>query len=86
LGVLSPVSEADRIFNFVEAAYPQHAKPARAASATGGGYYYRYYAATNAYFGTSNGQVYYLVPQISPDVQLLGSVTAWLALAAAAGY
>jgi cyclophilin family peptidyl-prolyl cis-trans isomerase len=79
-------SDSDRIFNYLEAAYPQYAAPASPASATAEGYYYRYYSGTNAYVGTKDGNVYYLVPAISPDIQLLGPVSQWLATAAAAGY
>lgn len=83
--VLPSSTEADRIFNYVEAMYPQYA-PAHVASVNLAGYYVRYYAATNAYIGVSNGQVYYLVPSLSPDILPLGSVADWLAIAAAAGY
>lgn len=79
-------TESDRVFNYIEALYPQYAAPASPSSATFDGYYYRYYAATNAYLGSKNGQLYYLVPALSPDIQPLGSLTEWLAAAKAAGY
>lgn len=85
-GVVPTVSDADRIFNYLEATYPQYVAPSGAASATGSGYYYRYYANTNAYVGTMNGNVYYLVPAINDQINLLGSVKDWLAAAIAAGY
>ncbi|MCK6420913.1 MAG: peptidylprolyl isomerase [Aquabacterium sp.] len=44
-------TESDRVFNYIEALYPQYAAPASPSSATFDGYYYRYYAATNAYRG-----------------------------------
>lgn len=79
-------TESDRVFNYIEALYPQYAAPASPSSATFDGYYYRYYAATNAYLGSKNGQLYYLVPSLSPDIQPLGSLTEWLAAAQTAGY
>jgi cyclophilin family peptidyl-prolyl cis-trans isomerase len=79
-------SDSDRVFNYLEAVYPQYAAPASPASDTAIGYYYRYYSATNAYLGTADGQVYYLVPSISNEIQRLGSLAEWLAIAKAAGY
>jgi peptidyl-prolyl cis-trans isomerase A (cyclophilin A) len=79
-------SSSDRVFNYLEAAYPQYAAPASPATLEASGYVYRYYAKTNAYVGTKDGNVYYLVPSISPDVTLLGSLASWLAVAVAAGY
>ena len=80
------ISDPDRVFNYLEAAYPQYAKPAPAVSANGSGYYYRYYASTNVYVGTLGGNVYYLIPTGSNQVELLGTLAEWLAIAAAAGY
>ncbi len=79
-------SASDRLFNYLEARYPQFISPAGAASDNGLGYYFRYYAATNSYVGTKDGAVYYLVPAISNDITLLGSLAEWLAMAAAQGY
>jgi peptidyl-prolyl cis-trans isomerase A (cyclophilin A) len=80
-------SASDRIFTYLEAAYPQYAAPA-ATAATGAalGYTYRYYAGTDAYVGTKDGQVFYLVPALSPEIRLLGTIEQWLAVAQAAGY
>jgi len=83
--VLIDTTEADRIFNYLEAAYPQYA-PTTGISTTGAGYYYRYYAATDVYVGTANGQLYCLVPALGGQIQPLGSVAEWLGIAAAAGY
>ena len=79
-------NDSDRTFNFLEAAYPQFISPASAVSMTGGGYYFRYYAATNSYVGTKEGKIYYLVPAISADIQLLGDLATWLGAAVAQGY
>ncbi len=76
----------ERVLNYLEAAYPQYIQPASPPQLIGLGYDYRYYAKTNAYVGTKDGNVYYLVPAISPDITLLGPLADWLAVAVAAGY
>jgi peptidyl-prolyl cis-trans isomerase A (cyclophilin A) len=76
----------DRIFNYLEAAYPQYLSPTNGTPGEAQGYAFRYYGASNAYVGTKDDQVWYLVPAISPDVQRLGTVADWLNTAAAAGY
>ncbi len=80
------IGAADRVFNYLEAAYPQYAPPGGATTGVALGYAYRYYAATGAYIGTKDGMVYYLVPAISPDIQPLGSVAEWLGIAQVNGY
>ncbi len=77
---------SDRVFNYLEATYPQFVAPKGAASALSGGIYFRYYAATNAYLGTLNGNLYALVPAVDGQVHLLGSLSDWVAVAAAAGF
>lgn len=79
-------SESDRIFNYLEAAYPQYISPATSPSGSAFGYYYRYYASTNSYVGTANGTLYYLGPLSAQQVVPLGSLAEWSAVAAQAGY
>lgn len=81
-------SDSDRIFNYLEAAYPGYLSPAGSASSTISGYYYRAYptTTTNAYIATANGTVYYLGPASQNQLFALGSVSTWLATASAAGY
>ncbi|WP_245754569.1 peptidylprolyl isomerase [Candidatus Accumulibacter aalborgensis] len=79
-------SDTDRVLNYLEAAYPQYVQPASPATLTAGGYLYRYYAKSNAYVGTKDGNVYYLVPAISNDVTLMGTLADWLTTATANGY
>jgi peptidyl-prolyl cis-trans isomerase A (cyclophilin A) len=79
-------SDTDRVLNYLEAAFPQFIQPASPSTGNALGYDFRYYAKTNAYVGTKDGNVYYLVPAISPDIKLLGTLADWLAIAAAAGY
>jgi len=84
--VLGRESDSDRIFNHLEGSYPQYVPVAGRSAGTDLGYYYRYYPGTNSYVGTKDGNVHYLVPAISPEVQLLGSMADWLGAAAAEGY
>jgi hypothetical protein len=77
---------SDRVFNYLEATYPQYVAPRGAKSSISNGYYFRYYAATNSYVGSLNGNLYYLVPAINDQINLLGSLSDWLAIAAAAGF
>lgn len=79
-------SEPDRVFNYLQATYPQFATPANPDSSNMAGYYLRYYSATNSYVGTADGQIYYLVPSISSQILRLGTLAEWLAVAKAAGY
>ena len=79
-------SASDRVFNYLEAAFPQFVAPASPATLSAGGYLFRYYAATNAYLGTKDGQLFYLVPAIANEIRPLGSVSDLLGLAVANGY
>jgi peptidyl-prolyl cis-trans isomerase A (cyclophilin A) len=79
-------SSSDRILNYLEAAFPQYLSPSRGSGGEALGYVYRYYSGSNAYVGTKEGTVWYLVPAISADINALGSVTDWLGAAQAAGY
>jgi len=81
-----PATESDRIFNYLEAAYPQFLSPAGSVSATALGYYYRYYPGTNSYIGTADGVIYYLVPAINNNINALGTMAEWLGISAQAGY
>ena len=83
---LTEQSDSDRIFNYLEAAYPQYLQPTRGQGSTGLGYIFRYYSGTDAYIGTKDDKVWYLVPSLSPDVNLLGDMSFWLDTARRAGY
>jgi peptidyl-prolyl cis-trans isomerase A (cyclophilin A) len=83
---LASQSESDRIFNFLEAAYPQYLSPSAGAAGTQDGYTYRYYSGSNAYVGTKDGKVWYLVPAVNGNINLLGTTAEWLATAQANGY
>jgi Peptidyl-prolyl cis-trans isomerase (rotamase) - cyclophilin family len=88
----TPVSDSDRLFSYLEGAYPEYLSPANPLSsttpisATASGYYYRYYPASKAYIGTANETVYYLGPLSQNQVITLGSLSDWLKTAATAGY
>jgi peptidyl-prolyl cis-trans isomerase A (cyclophilin A) len=84
--ILPSQSASDRIFNYLEAAYPQYLAPSNGAPGEAQGYVFRYYGASNAYVGTKDNQVWYLVPAISPEVRLLGTMADWLNAASGAGY
>lgn len=85
-------SDADRVFAYLEAAYPDQLAPANplspsdAGSVSSGGYYYRYYATTQIYVFTSNGGVYFRGPVSNDKDVFWGSLSDFLALAVAAGY
>ncbi|MBI5937204.1 MAG: hypothetical protein HY850_05085 [Betaproteobacteria bacterium] len=80
------VSDSDRIFNYLEAIYPQYLLPAKTASATSPEYYYRYYSGTNAYLATVRGMVYYLGPASGNSIHLVGTQADLLGAAAKAGF
>lgn len=80
------LSDADRIFDFLEAAYPQYLSPSQGVVGNADGYVYRYYSGSKAYVGVKEGRVWYLVPAINGDINLLGDLADWLATAQAAGY
>ena len=84
----SPQSQtaSDRIFNYLEAAYPQFLSPSIGSAGVALGYNFRYYSASNAYVGTRDGKVWYLVPALNGDIHELGTIDFWLGTAAAAGY
>jgi peptidyl-prolyl cis-trans isomerase A (cyclophilin A) len=77
---------ADRVFNYLEAAFPQFVKPASSPSLTAQGYYFRYYATTDSYVGVKEGVLYYLVPSIANEIRSLGAFADWLQTAASNGY
>ena len=85
-------STSDRLFSYLEATYPSHISPAKPLAPNGSGslisdsYYYRYYAETNSYVATMDGNVYYLGSASNNQIMLLGTLTSWLNLAIAAGY
>lgn len=79
-------SVSDRIFNYLEASFPQYASPSKAATGEALGYQYRHYSGTDVYVGTKDNQVWYLVPALNGDIHSLGSVDDWFARAQAAGY
>lgn len=90
---LHPISDSDRIFNYLEAAYPQYLSPANAVSATTQMYvyappvyYYRHYPDTNAYIATSGGMVYYLGPASGNSTLLLGAQADFLGAATKSGF
>jgi cyclophilin family peptidyl-prolyl cis-trans isomerase len=83
---LTAQSESDRVFNYLEASYPQYVPAEGVESGTALGYLYRYYPRTKSYVGTKDGKVWYLVPAIGNQIYELADLADMLALAQAAGY
>ncbi len=83
---MADAAASDRVFNHLEALYPQYIAPAAQRSVVNYGYYHRYYPSTRSYVGTAGGNVYYLVPALNDRINLLGRLADLLAQAAAAGY
>lgn len=83
---LVQATESDRIFNYLEAAFPQYLSPSSGVAGSWEGYTYRHYSGSNAYVATKDGKVWYLVPSIAPEIRELGPVADWLATAQQAGY
>ena len=85
--VLASQTTADRVFNYLEAMFPQYASPMNGAPGTYQQYSYRFYAGTNVYVGTDGTNICYKVPAIDDNVHCdLGTVAAWFNNAQAAGY
>jgi len=82
----APATSSDRIFNYLEAAYPQFLSPSNGTAGEAQGYMYRYYSASNAYVGTKDNKVWYLGPALGGGPNELGSVADWLGAAQGAGY
>jgi len=83
---LTAQTSADRIFNYLEALFPQYLEPPNGEPGQALGYTFRHYSGGNVYVGVKDGQVWYLVPWIGPNPGSLGSIDDWLAKAQAAGY
>jgi len=79
-------TDADRIFNYLEAAFPQFLPATGVVTGNLLGYTLRHYPGTGAYLGAKDGKVYYLLPAVSADVQLLGDTTELLTPVSEAGY
>ncbi|MFA6312322.1 MAG: peptidylprolyl isomerase [Sterolibacterium sp.] len=85
-------ADADRVFAFLEAAFPQYLLPANPLSPVGTisqsalGYYYRYYPSSNAYIATANGTLYYLGPLSGNQPISLGTLADGVATVSQAGY
>lgn len=83
----SGLSDADRVFNWAEATYPELFSPASQTTKSLGSYTYRYYSATNSYLAThTDGHAYYLGALSNNQIMDLGVTSTYLAQAKAAGY
>lgn len=77
-------TDSERVFNYLEAIYPEHL-PTRGSDCQVAGYLCRYYATRDAYVGTRDGKLYYLGPASGRQILELGSLADWLAKAQNAG-
>lgn len=80
------VAETERVFDFLEASYPQYVAPASPATQQGQGFVYRHYPGTQSYLGVLNGELYAVLPSAGSAPLPLGSVSTWLERAIAQGY
>ena len=76
----------DRVFNCLEALFPQLLAPSQPQTGNAAGFDFRYYATSAAYLGAKDGQIYYLSPAGGPNPILLGSVADLLPVAIQQGY
>lgn len=76
----------DRIFNYLEATFPQYVPNVTGSSGEALGYTFRYYSGAEAYVGVKDDNVWYYLPAVHSGPQHFGSVASVLAAAEAAGY
>lgn len=79
-------TDSDRVFNLLEAMFPQFIPLKGSFGGTGLGYYFRHYPNTASYLGAKDGNIYYLVPAVANEIRLLGPIADWLEVARANGY
>jgi len=79
------LSDAERIFNWAEATYPQFFAPSGAPTQSVAGYLARYYSTTGNYLGSLDGSVY-VYGAVFGGLALVGTTDVLLPLAIAAGY
>lgn len=83
---LASQRDFDRVFNCLEALFPQLLAPSQPQTGSAAGFDFRYYATSAAYLGAKDGQIYYLSPAGGPNPILLGSVADLLPVAIQQGY
>jgi hypothetical protein len=74
------ITNADCLFDWADANYPEFFSPAKSPSKTLDIYYYRYYLSTDAYLGVSSADnhVYYIGPLSGGNLLDLGDLADWL--------
>jgi len=83
--LVGTMSDADRLFNWAQFAYPQLFAPATG-SAFIAGYYARQYTGTQSYLGTMGGRLVVLSPALGGQVMDLGPLSDWTPLSTQQGY
>ena len=84
--MIRTASQAERVFDWAEQAYPGHLQPAGASSGFWSGYDYRWYPATDAYVGIKDGNVYYMGPASNGEIQFMGTLADFVVRAQGAGF
>ena len=79
-------TDSDRLFNYLEAAYPQVLSPSAGAGGVFEGYTYRYYPGSHNFLAVRDGRLWYLAAEGSAGLIDLGSIADWLSVAQGAGY
>lgn len=79
------INAPDRLFDYLEAAYPQYL-PASSPSQLIGLYYGRFYPANSSYVGVYNGKLFFLGPASGQKPLDFGNMTDWLEVAARYGW
>lgn len=80
------LASSERVFDYLEAAYPQWVSPASPPTQQGSGFVFRHYAKTQTYLAVMGDEVFALAPAVSPVVMSLGALAFWMNLAQGHGY
>lgn len=79
------INAPDRLFDYLEAAYPQYL-PTNPPSQQIGDYYARFYPVNTSYVGVYNGKLFFLGPASAQKLIDLGNMTDWLEIAGRYGW
>lgn len=81
------VASTERVFDYIEAVFPQYVSPASPQTQQGAGFVYRHYPKTQSYLGVINDEVFAVVPAAGVATPVsVGPVATWLELAQTHGY
>lgn len=80
------LASSERVFDYLEAAYPQWVSPASPLTQQGSGFVFRHYSKTQTYLAVMDEEVFALAPAVTPEVISLGALAFWMNLAQSHGY